>query len=579
VPASPPVVDVATFARLYDMQAPRISWLFGAGASAAAGVPTAWQATWDWKRRIYSSEKNIRLTALDLADPQIRARIQRYFDGQSGCPPEDSDEEYSYYFERAYPHAENRRAYVEQMIAEAKPGFGHLAFAVLMSLGKVGVIWTTNFDRVIEDAAAQVFGATGPLIVSSMDTPQIAVDALQGQRIPLLVKLHGDFQSDRLKNIKAELQAQDASLRESLRRASARYGLAVVGYSGRDASVMEAVRQGLDEPDGYSAGLYWFVRGSDRRPPAVEQLISDATAKGISAHIIEYESVEDLFGRLLTPNVVPAALDGLLKRAQPRPRLSSFVIPGRSLGTFPALRLNALLVDGYPTTGRRLGVPETVGGTREVKEAVQSSGANVVAHRRRDGIVAFGADAELARAFSPLTITEWDQAPLDAVSGSPTDRALLYDALLRAIARNSPLVVARDHTLSVDPMRSGESALAPLREAAGGLSGTIPGTSLVWTEAVQLRLEARFGRLWLVFEPTVWADRAEGDEARFTRGSFVRARTSSRYNNRSNPLFEAWAALLSAGGVQCSAFGLAPGAGIDATFRIDATTAFSRSRN
>ena len=137
-PSSLPVVDVATFARLYDMQAPRISWLFGAGASAAAGVPTAWQATWDWKRRIYSSEKNIRLTALDLADPQIRARIQRYFDGQSGCPPEDSDEEYSYYFERAYPHPENRRAYVEQMIAEAKPGFGHLALAALMSLGKAG---------------------------------------------------------------------------------------------------------------------------------------------------------------------------------------------------------------------------------------------------------------------------------------------------------------------------------------------------------------------------------------------------------------------------------------------------------
>ena len=570
------VIDVAAFARLYEMQAPRISWFFGAGASAAAGVPTASQATWDWKRRIYASEENVRLTALDLADPLIRARIQRHFALQPGCPSENSEDEYGYYFERAYPRAEDRRAYVEQMVASGKPAFGHLALAVLMSLHKVGAVWTTNFDRVIEDGASQVLGGTGALTVSTMDAPQIAIEALRDQRLPLLVKLHGDFQSDRLKNIQPELQAQDATLREALRRAAARYGLAVVGYSGRDASVMEAIRQGVDEPGGYAAGLYWLVRGADTPLPAVESLIADATAKGIGAHLIRFDSFDDLFGRLLTPYVVPANLDAMLKKVQPRPRLSPFNIPQRSAGTFPALRLNALLVESYPTTARRIGA-ENIGGTREVKAAVADAKATAIAHRRNDGIVAFGPDAELRRAFAPFQTTDWDQAPLDPLAGPPTDLALLYDALLRSIARRGPLLVSRDHMLSVDPDRAGEAALAPLRQATGSLTGVIPGTALRWAEAVELRLEARLDRLWLIFEPTLSAEPPADAAQRLTRGEFFRARLSGRYNNRSNPLFEAWAALLSSGQTECSAFGLPPGSGFDAVFKIDATTAYARS--
>jgi hypothetical protein len=568
-------MDVATFARLYEMQAPRIAWLFGAGASAAAGLPTAWQVTWDWKRRIYASEKNVRLSALDLADTVVQARIQRHFDQQTGCPARDSEDEYSFYFEKAYPRPEDRRAYLGDRTATGKPAFGHLALAALMSLGKVGVVWTTNFDRVIEDAATQVLGTTAGLTVATMDSPRIATEALRDQRFPLLVKLHGDFQSDRLKNITKELQDQDATLREALRRASANFGLAVVGYSGRDASVMEAIRQGLDGPGGYANGLYWFVRSADTPSPAVESLIEGARAKGISAHLIRYESFDDLFGRLLTPYVLPAHLDEVLKKAQPQPRLSPFAVPARSAGGFPVLRLNALLLESYPTTARRIGV-SGIGGTREVKDAIVAAGVDAIAHRRHDGIVAFGADAALRTAFASFSPTDWDQAPLDPLAGPPTDVGLLYDAIVRAIARRSPFLIPQSRVLAVDPSQQDEGALAELRAAAGGLAGTIPKTTLGWFEAVELRLEARFNALWLIFQPTVWADREADTAERYVRGDFIRERLAGRHNRVSYPFVAAWAEILSAGVAECSAFGLAAGTGFDATFKIDATTAYAR---
>jgi NAD-dependent SIR2 family protein deacetylase len=558
------------------MQAPRIAWLLGAGASAAAGVPTAFQATWDWKSRIFATEKNVRRDRLDLANPLVRRQIQRHFDQQDGSPAEGSDDEYSYYFERAYPRAEDRRAYIDQMIALGKPAYGHFALAALMSLNKVGVVWTTNFDRVIEDAAARVAGRTGMLTVATIDSAQIAQDALRDQRLPLLVKLHGDYQSDRLKNITTELQAQDGTLREALRRASARYGLAVVGYSGRDASVMEALRQGLDEPGGYAAGIYWFIRSQDQPAPVVEALITDAQAKGISAQLIRFDTFDDLVGRLLTPHRLPAEVEHLLNTARPAPRLSAFGGATYAAGTFPVLRFNALLVESYPTTARRIAITGD-GGTKDIREALRTINAKAIAIRRHDGVAGFGLDADLARGLTNFQIDGWDQAPLNPFSES-SDLGLLYDALLRALLQRRPFLAGSGRRLAVDPAQSADPGLDRLRTAAGALTGQVPNTPLRWSEGVELRLEARMGQLWLVFEPTISIPRSEDPREIEARKEFIRSRVAGRYNGQTNPLFQAWGEILGSGDSNIAAYGLEGEPGIDASFRINSTTAFSRSR-
>ena len=74
------------------------------------------------------------------------------------------------------------------------------------------------------------------------------------------MKLHGDYQSVQLKNTTTELQEQDAALRSVFVGACNRFRMIVLGYSGRDTSVMTTLRDALSGPSPFPAGIRWVVR-------------------------------------------------------------------------------------------------------------------------------------------------------------------------------------------------------------------------------------------------------------------------------------------------------------------------------
>ncbi len=208
-------------------------WLIGAGASAGAGVPTAGQMIDEFRQLIYATIHGVPLAALSLAEPAVRDRIERFFVGHSGYPDPGDRAEYSVLFEAAWSAPADRRAYLEAKLAVGKPAFGNFGLAVLAALGRAPVVWTPNFDRVHERAAELVLEPPAHLTVATLDTSKIATAALAGDRFPLYVKLHGDYQSDQLKNTAEELREQDALHRTALVQSAQRYGLIVAGYSGR----------------------------------------------------------------------------------------------------------------------------------------------------------------------------------------------------------------------------------------------------------------------------------------------------------------------------------------------------------
>src|ERR1700730_12689384 len=121
-------MKVADFLRLYPLRAPNIMWFLGAGASASAGVPTAEEMVWDFKRSLYCSAVRVPLASCsDLGDPSLRSIVQKHFDANGNFPVLGSAEEYAFYFEAAYPDSADRRRYVENQIARAQPSYGHLA--------------------------------------------------------------------------------------------------------------------------------------------------------------------------------------------------------------------------------------------------------------------------------------------------------------------------------------------------------------------------------------------------------------------------------------------------------------------
>jgi NAD-dependent SIR2 family protein deacetylase len=138
-------------------------------------------------------------------------------------------DEYAALFEAFYPAEMDRRAYLDAKMAGAKPSYGHLALATLMRAQLTRLVWTTNFDPLVADACARVYGTTGRLTTVDLDASELAAQCIDEGRWPVEVKLHGDFRSRRLKNTSDELRHQDARLRRVLVDSCRRFGLVVVG--------------------------------------------------------------------------------------------------------------------------------------------------------------------------------------------------------------------------------------------------------------------------------------------------------------------------------------------------------------
>ncbi len=293
-------MEVAEFLRVQSTRGPQLSWFLGAGASAAAGIPTATEMTWAFKRLLYCSEQRKPFAfCSDLGDPAVQQRLQRYFDDKGTFPALWSDDEYSTYFEAAYGTETDRRQFIDDSVRDARPSYGHRALAALMAMGSARLVWTTNFDRVIEDAASVSLSGTGRLVVTSPDTADIARKALAEDRWPIYAKLHGDFQSQRLRNTTEELRRQDQQMRAALLDSCLRCGLVVVGFSGRDNSVMEALEAGLHDGRGYPHGLFWLARAGAPVVPRVDQLIRLAKEAGVGAHIVEISTFDEILADIV----------------------------------------------------------------------------------------------------------------------------------------------------------------------------------------------------------------------------------------------------------------------------------------
>ena len=116
-----------------------------------------------------------------------------------------------------------------------------------------------------------------------------------------------------------------------------------------------------------------------------------------------------------------------------------------------------------------------------------------------------------------------------------------------------------------------------MRQAAGGLTGKLKDSKLEWWECLALHLDFHYDRLWLLIEPRLWFERSEDVNAMSEAADFGRERFARRYNREWNALFDAWIEVLLTGrdDGRVTALGIADG--IDASFRVGRTTAFSRT--
>jgi SIR2-like domain len=195
--------------------------LLGSGVSRSAQVLTGWEVTLDLVRRLAVMEG-----AKDTSD------LETWYTGTYGKPPDYSD----LLLSLAKTGAERRsllQSYfeptdVEREVGAKSPTPAHHAIAQLVAKGFVRVILTTNFDRLMETALRDE--GVEPIVVSTADGTEGAAPVVH-QRC-LVVKLHGDYLDDRVKNTEVELQVYDPRMDQYLDRILDEFGLIICGWSG-----------------------------------------------------------------------------------------------------------------------------------------------------------------------------------------------------------------------------------------------------------------------------------------------------------------------------------------------------------
>ncbi len=562
------------FARRFSLRSANLMWFLGAGASASAGLPTAIDMVWEFKQKLFVSQRRGSLRAVsDLSHPTVRDRLQAHIDSL-GLPPSGAPDEYAALFESVYPAESDRQKFLDAKLAGAKPSYGHMALAVLMRAELTRIVWTTNFDALIADACACVFGTTSALTTASLDAPDLAEQAVSAERWPVEIKLHGDFRSRRLKNTGDELRHQDVRLRRALADQCSRFGLVVAGYSGRDDSIMDTLEEAIGRPRAFPGGLFWLHRGDSAPLPRVKRLLSQGAKAGVEVALVPVqnfdESLRDLFRLFDAVDTRPLA-----DFAAERRPWSAASLPSVRARTWPVVRLNALPVVEAPSTCRR--VVCEIGGTAEVREAVEKADVDVIAVRSHAGVLAFGADVDVRAAFNAHGITEFDLHTLEIRRRryESTERGLLRYALASAIARHRRLtVVRRRGTDFLRPADADDGVWQDLRELVGALSGVVPDhRDLKWFEGVSTRLDWASERLWLLIEPGTVFDGVT-DDSRAAAADFARERNVGRYNRDLNKLIGFWSRYLAGDGKEMRALNV--GDGVDAIYQLSSITGFSR---
>jgi NAD-dependent SIR2 family protein deacetylase len=571
-------VTYPEFLRAYHARTANLMWFLGAGASAAASIPTADNLIWQFKRSIFCTQQRSSLRLFDdLSSENVRNRLNRYFAETGSFPSPGSPDEYAAYFEVAYPDANDRRAVLEEYVRGARPSYGHIALAALMKIRKVRIVWTVNFDRLIEDAAAKILGTTAALTVAALGNSAEIMRILNEGRWPILVKMHGDFQSVRLKNTPDELRLQDNQLRRGLVESCRRNGLIVVGYSGRDDSIMDALQQAAESKGAYPAGVFWFHRPDAGPCQRVNELLEKAKASGTQAELIEIETFDELLGDLLRQlDDLPTEIRAELDRTASRVSSTSLSPPGKA---WPVIRTNGLPFSAWPNMARL--VTCEIGGTKEVRDVIAREGGGVVGVRSKGGVLAFGSDARLRHIFRDCDIKHMDYRSIEPkrLNYDSAEMGLLRDAFEAALARETGCTVARRRSNSVlipnwSAFDGTQKSL--FRHCCDTLDGKVPGSDISWREALRLKLDFKLGRLWLLVEPTVYVSTPENETERSRSAEFIREKLARRYNRQWNLFLDAWISLLfdDARERTFRTFGIQDG--VDAQFLLGRITGFSR---
>ena len=135
---------------------------------------------------------------------------------------------------------------------------------------------------------------------------------------PKIIKLHGDFLYDNIKNTLSELETLETNTKNKLTQIAQESGLVVVGYGGRDRSVMDVLEVLLRSDHYFPHGVYWCVRPDTTPSKRLESLL-----RRDRIHLVEVDGFDELMASIhgVAQFDLPQPLAAPLKVAADRAKL------------------------------------------------------------------------------------------------------------------------------------------------------------------------------------------------------------------------------------------------------------------
>ena len=98
----------------------------------------------------------------------------------------------------------DREYYIRNKVRDIKPSLGYLCMGELIVNGKIDLVSTTNFDDLVQAGVHSINPGFSIKTISSAVSNSVGFALNEG--FPNIIKLHGDYLFDKLKNTESELQ-------------------------------------------------------------------------------------------------------------------------------------------------------------------------------------------------------------------------------------------------------------------------------------------------------------------------------------------------------------------------------------
>ena len=285
------VKDISRYVDKKEDLSPNYSVFLGAGASVTSKISSGGNLVEEWRKEIFINEckevdHNEILSILD--DEERRNKIIHELIKLRGgwYNPQN---EYSSLFEKKFDLPSQRRKFVENLVDDKLPSIGYLYLISLINKKYFNTVFTTNFDDLINEAFYH-FSNTRPYVCAHDSS--IGSLSILSKR-PQIVKLHGDYLFDDIKNTLRETESLEVNTREKFIEFSKDSGLIIVGYSGQDRSIMDVLNYLVQQEEYLKNGIYWCFRKGDEISQDLRKLLWRD-----KVYCVEVEGFDQFFAEL-----------------------------------------------------------------------------------------------------------------------------------------------------------------------------------------------------------------------------------------------------------------------------------------